>query len=52
MSLPVFANALFWASGDNVGLNSPTNSCNRVALAAGVQKKPKRCRALKVTKGL
>ena len=25
-----FANALFWASGDNLGLKFPANSCKRV----------------------
>ena len=41
-------NALFWASGDNLALKRPANSCKQVAFAAGVQKKPKRCRVLKV----
>ena len=46
-----FANALFWALGDNLGLKHPVNSCNRVAFAAKVQKKKlKCCRALKVAK--
>ena len=31
-------------------LKHPASSCNRVAFAAGVQKKPKRCKALKVAK--
>ena len=42
-----FANALFWASGDNLGLKFPANSCKRVAFTAGVQKKLKRSRTLK-----
>ena len=42
-----FAYAQFWASGDNLCLKRPANSYKRVA--AGVQKKPKHCRALKVT---
>ena len=51
MQLPFFANALFWASGDNLGLERPANSCKQVAYVAGVQGKPKHCRALKVAKG-
>ena len=51
MQLPFFANALFWAPGNNLGLKRPANSCNRVAFATGVQGKPKHCRALKVAKG-
>ena len=46
-----FANALFWASGDNLGLTCPANSCKQVASAAGDQGKPKHCRALKAAKG-
>ena len=45
-----YANALFWASSDNLGLKHPANSCNRVSYAAGVQAKPKCCRALEVAK--
>ena len=45
-----FANALFWASGNNLGLKHPANSCNRFSYAAGVQVKPKCCRALEVAK--
>ena len=36
MELPFFANALFWVSGDNLGLKRPANSCNQVIFAAGV----------------
>ena len=43
---------LFWASGDNLGLKCPANSCKQVAYVAGVQENPKSCRALKVAKGL
>ena len=50
MQLPIFENALFWASGDNLGLKCPANSCKRVVFEAEVQGKPKRCRALKVAK--
>ena len=50
MQFPFFANTLFWASDDNLWLKHPANCCNRVAFAAGVQKKPKRCKALKVAK--
>ena len=46
-----FANPLLWASGDNLGLKHPSNSCKQDDFAAGVQKKPKRCRALKLAKG-
>ena len=49
--LPFFANALFWASGDNLSLKYPASSCKQVAFAAGVQGKPKHRRALKVAKG-
>ena len=45
-----FAKDLFWTSGDNLGLKYPAKSCKRVAFAAGIQKKLKRCRALKVAK--
>ena len=31
MQLPFITNALFWASGDNLGLKLPTNSFKRVA---------------------
>ena len=51
MQLPFFANALFWAYCDNLGLKRPSNSCKRVAIVAGVQGKPKRSRTLKVDKG-
>ena len=51
MQLLFFGNALFWASGDNLGLKCPANFCKGVAFTAGVQKKPKRCRALKLAKG-
>ena len=46
-----FANALFWASGHDLGLKQPENSCKQIAFAAGVQKEPKYCRAFKVAKG-
>ena len=39
----------FGASGDNLGLKHPAN-CKQVVFAAVVQKKPKRCRALKAAK--
>ena len=32
----VFANALFWVSGDNLALKHPANSCKQVTFAAGV----------------
>ena len=51
MQLPTLANALFLASGDNLGLKNPANFCKQVAFAAGVQKKPKDCLSLKVAKG-
>ena len=41
-----FANALFWASGHNLGLKHPANSCKGVAFAAGAQGKPMHCRAM------
>ena len=44
MQLPFFVNAQFWASGDNLDLKYPTNSCKQAAFATGVQKKPKHCR--------
>ena len=50
MQLPFFANVLFWASGNNLNLKHPNNSCKNVAFAAGVQWKPKLCRALKVVR--
>ena len=43
-----FVNPLFWVSGDK---KRPANSCKWVAFAAGVQEKPKCCRALKAAKG-
>ena len=46
-----FPNALFWFSGDNLGLKHPASSCKRVSFAAGVQSKSKHCWALKVAKG-
>ena len=46
-----FTNVLFRALGDNLGLKRPASSCKVVAFAAGVQKKPKCCRGLKVVKG-
>ena len=51
MQLPFFANDLFWASGDKLGLKHPANSCKQIVFAAGVQKKPKHRRAFKVAKG-
>ena len=39
-----FANALFSASGDNLGLKRTSNSCKQVASAAEAHKKPKCCR--------
>ena len=51
MQLLVFANALFWASGDNLGLKGPASSSKQLAFAAGVQGKLKLCRALKVAWG-
>ena len=50
-NLCFFANALFRVLGDNLGLKHPGNSCKGVAFAAGVQKKPKCCKELKVAKG-
>ena len=47
MSLPFCANALFWALGHNLGLKRPAKSCKQIAFGAGVQKKPRLCRALK-----
>ena len=52
MQLSFFVNALFWASGDNLDLKQPANSFKQVAFAAGIKGKPKRCRPLKVDKGL
>ena len=46
-----FANALFWASTDNLGLKRPLIFYKWVAFAARVQEKQKRCRARKVAKG-
>ena len=37
MQLLIFANALFWASGDNLGLKHTVNSCKPVAFAATIQ---------------
>ena len=51
MQLLLLGNALFWATGGNLGKKRPASFCKRVALAAGVQKKAKRFRALKVVKG-
>ena len=51
MQLWVFANTLFWASGDNLGLKRPAKSYQRVSFAAEIQEKPKRCIALKIVKG-
>ena len=51
MQLPFFENALFWVSGDNLGLKHPASSCQQIASAAGVQKKLKCCGAFKVGKG-
>ena len=51
MQLPFFANALFLTSGDSLGLKHVASPCKRIAFAAEVQKKPKRCRAFKVAKG-
>ena len=51
MELPFFANALFWASGDSLGLKHVASPCKQISFAAEVQKKPKRCTALKVAKG-
>ena len=50
MQLPFFANALFWAKGDNLDLKHPANSCKQVAFSAGVQGKSKLCRALEVAR--
>ena len=36
---------------DNLGLKCPADFCKQVVFAAGVQKKPKRCRAIKVARG-
>ena len=49
MHLSILANALFWASGENLDLMHPANSCNPVACAAGAQKQ-KHCKAIKVAK--
>ena len=46
MQFPFFANALFWASGHNLGLKHPANSCKGVAFAAGTQWKPMHCRVM------
>ena len=51
MQLLFFTNNLFWAPGENLGPKRPANSCKLVAFLAGVQGKPKRCKALKVVKG-
>ena len=51
MQLSFFANGLLWASAVNLGLKRPASSCKQVVFAAGVQKKPKRLRVLKVAKG-
>ena len=48
IQLLFFENALFYVSGDNLDLKRPANSwasSKLVAFVAGVQKKPKRCRA-------
>ena len=50
--LPFYANILFWALRKNLGLKYPSNFCKQISFAAGVHGKPKRCRALKVTKAL
>ena len=50
MQFLFFANALFWVSGDNLAWRCSANSCNQFAFAAGVQGKPRCCRALKVAK--
>ena len=50
MQLLFFVNARCWALGDNLGLKCSANSCKRAAFAAGVQKKPNHCRALKAAK--
>ena len=50
MQLLLLGNSLFWASGGNLGLKRPASFCKWVALAAGVQKKAQRFRALKVAK--
>ena len=41
MQLSFFANALFWASSDSLGLKRPANPYTQVAFAAGAQVKPK-----------
>ena len=46
VQLLLFINALLWVSDVNLGLKCQANFYKRAAFAAGVQKKPKRCRAL------
>ena len=43
MQVPLFCK---WASSDNLELKRRANPCKQAAFAAGVQGKPKRCRAL------
>ena len=37
MQFPIFANALFRVSGDNLAQKRQSNPCKQVAIAAGVQ---------------
>lgn len=50
MQFLFLANALFWASDDNLDLKCPANFGEKVVFGAGSQKKAKCCRALKVAK--
>ena len=51
MQLWFFANAIFWASCNNLGLKRPANSRKPIAFGAGIKGKPKHCRALNAAKG-
>ena len=52
MQLPVFANALFWVSGHNLGLKRPANSCKQIAFAARAQGRPMHCRSMILAENL
>ena len=52
MQLPVFANALFWVSGHNLGLKRPANSCKQIAFAARAQGRPMHCRSMILVENL
>ena len=47
----VLCKSLFWASGDNLDLERPGNSCKQVDYVTGIQGKPRCCRALTAAKG-